>query len=148
MWYDKTKQNGRGIELSSLDDLFICTNPTRRDLKEIYQNEKYARGVLLANGDVMVWNGEIMHSKVMPFLNQTGIHFSVYNDKLEICWQFEAWKEIQDRLVAAKKYLNILGLTEDGKIIIDTMFYTHTKVDFPQIKYGDLFQEGYVLQPV
>ncbi|HJV45544.1 MAG TPA: hypothetical protein VJ824_07440 [Bacillota bacterium] len=134
--------------MSSLDDLFICTNPSRRDVKNIYQDEKYARGIILANGDMIVWNGEIMHGKVMPYLNETGLHFSVFNDKLEICWQYESWGEIQNRLKLAQKYLDILGLPENGRIVFDTMFYTHTKLEFPTIKYSDLFEEGYEIKPI
>lgn len=134
--------------MSILDDLFICTNPTRRDVKHIYRSEKYGRGILLANGDMIIWNGEVMHGKVMPFLKETGIHFSVFNDKLEVCWQYEAWNEVQQRLMAAKKYLEILGYPEDGRVVIDTMFYTHTKIQFPTIKYNDLLREGFELKPV
>lgn len=134
--------------MSNLDDLFICTNPTRRDVKSIYQNERYARGVILKNGDVLVWNGEVMHSKVMPYLPETGVHFSIYNDKLEVCWQFESWQEIQKRLVQAQKYFEVLGYPQDGQVVIDTMFYTHTKKEFPPIKYRDLFDDQYVLAPI
>ena len=63
--------------MSNLDDLFICTNPTRRDVKNIYRNEKYARGILLKNGDMVVWNGDVMHSKVLPFLTETANHKAI-----------------------------------------------------------------------
>jgi hypothetical protein len=134
--------------MSNLNDLFICKNPTRRDLKNIYRDEQYARGIILDNGDILVWNGEIMHSKVMPFITETGVHFSVFNQKLEVCWQFESWKKIQRRLVEAKKYFDILGYKEDGLVVIDTVFYTHTKHPFPEIRYAELFNEGYELKPL
>lgn len=134
--------------MSDLDDLFICTNPTRRDVKNIYRNERYARGIILRNGDVMVWNGEVRHNQVIPYLPEAGIHFSIFNDKLEICWQFESWKDIQNRLVQAKKYFHVLGYPEEGRIEIDTMFYTHTKKEFPSIRYRDLFQADYELKPI
>jgi len=134
--------------MSNLDDLFICTNPTRRDLKKIFIDEKYARGILLRNGDVIVWNGEVMHTKVIPFLSENGIHFSLFNDRLSICWQFESWKDIQERLVKAKHHLEVMGFTEEGYIIIDTRYYTHTDMEFPEIHYGDLFQDGYELKPL
>ncbi|WP_027417384.1 hypothetical protein [Aneurinibacillus terranovensis] len=134
--------------MSNLDDLFICTNPTRRDVKKIYREEKYARGIIQANGDVTVWNGDVMHTALMPYLTETGIHFSIFNDKLEICWQFESWNEIQRRLVEAKPYLDVLGLSENGRIIIDTRYYTHTEMKFPDIRYKDLFQEGYEIKPL
>lgn len=134
--------------MSDLDDLFICTNPSRRDVKNIYRNERYARGIVLKNGDVLVWNGEVMHSKVMPYLPETGVHFSIYNDKLEVCWQFESWQEIQKRLVQAQKYFEVLGYPTDGQVVIDTMFYTHTKKEFPPIQYQDLLDENYVLAPL
>ena len=134
--------------MSNLDDLFICTNPTRRDVKNIYAQERYARGVILKNGDVIVWNGEVMHSKVMPFMPETGLHFSIFNDKLEVCWQFESWREVQEKLKQAKKYFEILQYPEHGSIVVDTMFYTHTKKKFPPIRYADLFEEGYELKPL
>ncbi|MBP1931606.1 hypothetical protein [Ammoniphilus resinae] len=134
--------------MSNLDDLFICTNPTRRDVKNIFRSEKYARGILLKNGDMIVWNGDVMHSKVLPFLTETGIHFSVFGDKLEVCWQFESWTEIQKRLKEAKPYLEVLGYPEEGKIVIDTVFYTHKKYAFPDIKYKDIWEEGYELKPI
>ncbi len=134
--------------MSNLDDLFICTNPTRRDVKNIYSQEKYARGVILKNGDVIVWNGEVMHSKVMPFMPETGLHFSIFNDKLEVCWQFESWKDVQEKLKQAKKYFEILQYPMEGSIVVDTMFYTHTKKKFPPIRYAELFEEGYELKPM
>ncbi|AMA73526.1 MULTISPECIES: hypothetical protein [Aneurinibacillus] len=134
--------------MSNLDDLFLYTNPTRRDVKNIYREEKYARGILLKNGDMIVWNGDIMHTKVMPFITETGVHFSLFNDKLEICWQFESWAEIQRRLVAAKPYFDNLEFPEDGRIVIDTRYYTHTDVSFPEIRYYQLFEEGFELAPL
>jgi len=134
--------------MSNLDDLFICTNPTRRDVKNIYRSEKYARGILLKNGDMIVWNGDVMHSKVLPFLTETGIHFSIFDDKLEVCWQFESWQEIQNRLKDAKSYFEVLGYPDNGKIVIDTVFYTHQKHSFPDIKYKNLWDEGFQLKPL
>ncbi|WCK56130.1 hypothetical protein PP175_09570 [Aneurinibacillus sp. Ricciae_BoGa-3] len=134
--------------MSNLDDLFICTNPTRRDVKKIYRDEKYARGIIQANGDVVVWNGEVMHTRVLPYLTEAGIHFSLFNDKLEICWQFESWKEIQRRLVLARPYLIVLGFPEDGRIVMDTRYYTHTETSFPEIRYHQLFEEGFEIKPL
>lgn len=134
--------------MSNLDDLFLCTNPTRRDAKSIYRDEKYARGILLANGDMMVWNGDVMHTKVMPYITETGVHFSVFNDKLEICWQYESWVEIQRRLVLAKPYFDNLGFPEDGRIVFDTRYYTHTDVPFADIRYSQLFEGGFELKPL
>ncbi len=134
--------------MSDLDDLFICTNPSRRDVKNIYRNERYARGIILKNGDVLVWNGEVMHSKVMPYMPETGIHFSIFNDKLEVCWQFESWQEIQKRLVQAQRYFEILGYPLEGQVVIDTIFYTHMKKEFPPIQYRELFEDQYVLAPL
>lgn len=134
--------------MNNLDDLFICTNPSRRDVKKIFGQENYARGIILKNGDVIVWNGEVMHSKVMPFMPETGLHFSIFKDKLEVCWQFESWSDVQDRLKQAKKYFEILEYPEDGRVVMDTMFYTHTKKKFPDIQYKDLFQEGFELKPI
>ncbi|MEW9667751.1 hypothetical protein [Ammoniphilus sp. 3BR4] len=134
--------------MNNLDDLFICTNPSRRDVKKIFGQENYARGIILKNGDVIVWNGEVMHSKVMPFMPETGLHFSIFKDKLEVCWQFESWSDVQERLKQAKKYFEILEYPEDGRVVMDTMFYTHTKKKFPDIQYKDLFQEGFELKPM
>lgn len=134
--------------MSNLDDLIICTNPTRRDLKNIFQKEKYARGIILKNGDVMVWNGEVMHNKVTPYLPETGVHFNIFNDKLEICYRAESWKDIQTRLIQAQKYFQVLGFPDDGQVVFDTMFYTHTKIEFPPITYAELFQEGYEIKPL
>ncbi|WCN36663.1 hypothetical protein [Aneurinibacillus uraniidurans] len=134
--------------MGNLDDLFLCTNPTRRDVKNIYRDEKYARGILLANGDMIVWNGDIMHTKVMPYITETGVHFSIFNDKLEICWQYESWTEIQRRLVLAKPYFDNLGFPEDGRIVFDTRYYTHTDVPFEDIRYKQLFEEGFELKPL
>ncbi|RXT15223.1 hypothetical protein [Ammoniphilus sp. CFH 90114] len=134
--------------MSNLDDLIICTNPTRRDVKKIYGQERYARGVILKNGDVIVWNGEVMHSKVMPYMPESGLHFSIFKDKLEVCWQFESWQDVQERLKQAKKYFDILDYPEDGEVVMDTMFYTHTKKKFPEIRYKELFEEGYELGPI
>jgi hypothetical protein len=134
--------------MGNLDDLFICTNPTRRDVKKIYREEQYARGIIQANGDMVVWNGEVMHTRVLPYLTEAGIHFSLFNDKLEICWQFESWKEIQRRLVAVKLYLNVLGFPDNGRIVIDTRYYTHTEVSFPEIRYNQLFEEGFEIKPL
>ncbi|GAB7387159.1 hypothetical protein BSNK01_09950 [Bacillaceae bacterium] len=134
--------------MGNMDDLFICRNPGRRDVKKIYQEERYARGILLANGEMIVWSGEIMHTKVEPYLQETGVHFSVFNDRLEICWRFESWAEIQKRLVQAKKYLENLGFPEDGKIEINTRYYTHTDLKFPEIRYRQLCEEGYELKPL
>ncbi|MFT9847618.1 hypothetical protein [Aneurinibacillus sp. REN35] len=134
--------------MGNMDDLFLCTNPTRRDAKNIYRDEKYARGLLLKNGDMVVWSGDVMHTKVMPFLTETGVHFSIFNDKLEICWQFESWSEIQERLVIAKPYLDNLGFPDDGRIVMDTRYYTHTDVPFPDIRYSQLFEEGFELKPL
>lgn len=134
--------------MNNLDDLFICTNPTRRDVKKIFGQENYARGIILKNGDVIVWNGEVMHSKVMPYMPETGLHFSIFKDKLEVCWQFESWSDVQERLKQAKKYFDILEYPEDGKVVMDTMFYTHTKKKFPDFQYKDLFEDGFELKPI
>ncbi|MCF6093944.1 hypothetical protein L1765_08160 [Microaerobacter geothermalis] len=132
----------------NLDDLIIYTNPSRRDVKNIYKDERYARGIILPTGDMLVWNGDIMHGKVMPFIKENGIHFSIFNDKLEICWQFESWKEIQRRLVLVKPYLMNLGFPEDGRIVFDTQYYTHTTLQFPEIRYFQLFDDHYEIKPI
>lgn len=119
---------GEWFDSGSIDGVEIATyiNPTSKEIAEIKNSNQHlaVRGVIYDNGDIIAWNGNIVHISINSLINnnidiENTFRFSVEN---EVMWIFDG---------------NRMRTTDEAKKLI--IKYADKLAEFGDIYNGMLF---------